>query len=344
MFRADTATGFGVSAQPSGCDQPGSFFLIFVLSLPSEFIANDKPVLVYHEGRIFVPVLEFVPETAYGGFFETDADYTDPVTIELIEAGGWMVRPLISYGYDTQAHDLTTPAPSPPDGRHWLGTDDEGRDVLARLLYGVRISLLFGLVLTVFSTAIGVVVGCVQGYFGGAVDLIGQRFIEIWNGLPALYILIILASLVEPNFWWLMGIMLAFSWSGLVGVVRAEVLRSRAMDYVLAARALGVPTVRIMARHVFPNAMVATLTFVPFITSASITTLTSLDFLGFGLPPGAPSLGELLKQGKENLSAPWLGVTAFGSIALLLGLLVFIGEAVRDAFDPRKANLDGFRG
>jgi microcin C transport system permease protein len=247
-----------------------------------------------------------------------------------------MIKPVIPYNHHTVAWDLPQPAPSPPDAQHWLGTDDQARDVTARLIYGFRISVLFGLVLTVFSSIIGVAAGAIQGYFGGWTDLLFQRFMEIWSGLPVLYLLIILASVVEPNFWWLLGIMLLFSWMSLVGVVRAEFLRARNFDYVRAARALGVSNAIIMLRHMLPNAMVATITFLPFILSGSITTLTALDFVGFGLPPGSASLGELLAQGKANLQAPWLGLTGFFTLAVMLSLLVFIGEAVRDAFDPRK--------
>jgi len=247
-----------------------------------------------------------------------------------------MVWPPVPYSYDTINYNLPVPAPAPPSADNWLGTDDQGRDVVARLIYGFRISVLFGLVLTLFSSLVGIVAGAVQGYFGGLVDLLFQRFIEVWSGLPILYLLIILASVVEPNFWWLLGLMLLFSWMALVGVVRAEFLRVRNFDYVRAARALGVSDTMIMFKHILPNAMVATLTFLPFILNGSITTLTALDFLGFGLPPGAPSLGELLNQGKSNLQAPWLGITAFMVLAVMLSLLIFIGEAVRDAFDPRK--------
>jgi len=244
--------------------------------------------------------------------------------------------PPIPYRYDTVVKDLGVPAPSRPSKRNWLGTDDQARDVMARLIYGFRISVLFGLTLTLFSSLIGVAAGAVQGYFGGLTDLMFQRFMEVWSGLPVLYLLIILASVVEPTFWWLLGLMLLFSWMSLVGVVRAEFLRARNFDYVRAARALGLSPLTIMRRHVLPNAMVATLTFMPFILNGSITTLTSLDFLGFGLPPGSPSLGELLAQGKNNLQAPWLGLTGFLVLATMLSLLIFVGEAVRDAFDPRK--------
>jgi microcin C transport system permease protein len=312
------------------------FLVLFVLTLFAEFVANDRPLLVLYDGAVFVPVIKAYPETAFGGEFETEADYRDPFVAELIEEKGWLLWPPVPYSYDTFIRELPSPAPSPPTGDNWLGTDDAGRDVVARLIYGFRISVLFGLTLTLASSAIGIAAGAVQGYFGGWVDLLFQRFIEVWSGLPVLYLLIILASVVEPNFWWLLGLMLLFSWMGLVGVVRAEFLRARNFEYVRAARALGVGNVTIMFRHLLPNAMVATLTFLPFILNGSITTLTSLDFLGFGLPPGSPSLGELLAQGKANLQAPWLGVSAFMVLAVMLSLLIFIGEAVRDAFDPRK--------
>ena len=311
------------------------FLALFVLTLFAEFIANDRPVLVRYDGAFYVPVLVSYPETTFGGEFPVEADYHDPYVIELIQEKGWIVWPLIPYSYDSVVKDLGRPAPSPPSAKNWLGTDDQARDVTARLIYGFRISVLFGLTLTLFSTAIGVAAG--QGYFGGAVDLFFQRFMEIWSGLPVLYLLIILASVVEPTFWWLLGLMLLFSWMSLVGVVRAEFLRARNFDYVRAARALGLAPHKIIRRHVLPNAMVATLTFMPFVLNGSITTLTSLDFLGFGLPPGSPSLGELLAQGKNNVQSPWLGITGFMVLATMLSLLVFVGEAVRDAFDPRKS-------
>jgi microcin C transport system permease protein len=313
------------------------FLSIFLVTLFAEFIANDKPMLVRYDGAFYMPVLVSYPETTFGGEFPTEADYQDREVAAQIEAKGWMLWPPIRFSYDTIVRDLGRPAPSPPSGRNWLGTDDQGRDVMARLIYGFRISVLFGLVLTLLSTAIGVAAGAVQGYFGGYVDLFFQRFMEIWSGLPVLYLLIILASVVEPTFWWLLGLMLLFSWMSLVGVVRAEFLRARNLDYVRAARALGLAPLTIIRRHVLPNAMVATLTFMPFVLNGSITTLTSLDFLGFGLPPGSPSLGELLAQGKNNLQAPWLGITGFLVLATMLSLLVFVGEAVRDAFDPRKS-------
>ena len=312
------------------------FLVLFVLSMFAELIANDRPLLVRYDGQFYFPVVRFYPETAFGGDFGAEADYTDPYIAGLIEEKGWIVWPPIPYDSNTHIAQLPSPAPSPPTADNWLGTDDQARDVMARVIYGFRISVLFGLALTVLSSIIGVAAGAVQGYFGGRVDLFGQRVIEIWSGLPVLYMLIILASIVQPNFWWLLGLMLVFSWTSLVGVVRAEFLRARNFEYVKAARALGVSNVTIMFRHLLPNAMVATLTFLPFITSGSVVTLTSLDFLGFGLPPGSPSLGELLKQGKDNLQAPWLGITGFIVIAVMLSLLVFIGEALRDAFDPRK--------
>jgi microcin C transport system permease protein len=312
------------------------FLVIFVVTLFAEFVANDKPFLVYFDGSIYAPIFKAYPETTFGGDFETAADYKDPYVQDLIRANGWMVWPLVRYNHQTVAWDLPMPAPSPPSAEHWLGTDDQARDVVARLFYGFRISVLFGLVLTIGSTVIGVTAGAMQGYFGGWTDLLFQRFIEIWSGLPTLYLLIILASIVEPNFWWLLGIMLLFSWMALVDVVRAEFLRARNFDYVRAARALGVSNLKIMFKHILPNAMVATMTFLPFILAGSVTTLTALDFIGFGLPAGSASLGELLAQGKANLQAPWLGLTGFFSIAVMLSLLIFIGEAVRDAFDPRK--------
>lgn len=312
------------------------FCILFVVTLFAELIANDRPLLVRYEGRFFAPFLIAYPETAFGGDFDTEADYRDSLVRENIAAKGWMIEPLIGFGPRTVNRNLKVPAPAPPSAENWLGTDDQARDVVARLVYGFRISVLFGLALTVLSSVIGVVAGAVQGYFGGWTDLALQRVIEVWGGMPVLYLLIILAAFIQPSFWTLLGLMLLFSWMALVGVVRAEFLRARNFDYVRAARALGASDVAIMYRHVLPNAMVATLSFMPFIVSGSVVTLTSLDFIGFGLPPGSPSLGELLNQGKNNLQAPWLGVTAFGVIAIQLSLLVFIGEAVRDAFDPRK--------
>jgi microcin C transport system permease protein len=312
------------------------FLALFCTSLFAELIANDRPLYVSYKGASYFPVLLEYPETVFGGFLESETEYRDPEVREMIEDDGWILWPLIPFRYDTINYGLSVPVPSPPSSENWLGTDDQGRDVAARLIYGLRISVLFGLLLTLLSSIVGVAAGAVQGYFGGLVDLIFQRFIEIWSGLPILYLLIIMASVVEPNFWWLLGLMLLFSWMGLVGVVRAEFLRVRNFDYIRAARALGVGSTVIMFRHILPNAMVATLTFLPFILNGSITTLTALDFLGFGMPPGSPSLGELLNQGKANLEAPWLGIAAFTVLALMLSLLIFIGEAVRDAFDPRR--------
>jgi len=313
------------------------FLILFLVSLFAEFVANDKPFVVVYQGEVYMPIFKAYPETTFGGDFLTEADYRNPFLVELIDAEGWMLWPPIRYHHQTVAWDLPVPAPAPPDHQHWLGTDDQARDVLARAIYGFRISVLFGFTLTLISAVIGVAAGAVQGYFGGWTDLLGQRFIEVWSGLPTLYLLIILASVVEPTFWWLLGLLLLFSWMGFVGVVRAEFLRARNFEYVRAAQALGVSNTVIMFRHLLPNAMVATITFIPFTLAGSVTVLTSLDFLGIGLPPGSASLGELLAQGKANLQAPWLGLTGFFVIGLMLSLLIFVGEAVRDAFDPRKA-------
>ena len=312
------------------------FLFLFLISLFAEFLANDKPIFIQYDGHFFFPILVSYPETIFGGDFETEAEYSDPEVQNLIGKKGWSIWPLIPYSYDTVIWDLPTPAPSPPTTQNWLGTDDQGRDVVARLIYGFRISILFGLLLTLLSSVIGVATGAWQGYFGGWTDLIFQRFIEIWGSMPQLFILIILAGLFVPSFWFLLGILLLFSWMGLVGVVRAEFLRGRNFTYVLAARALGVSNTKIIFKHILPNAMVATITFLPFILSGSITSLTALDFLGLGLPPGSASLGELLNQGKANLQAPWLGISTFLILAVMLSLLIFIGEGVRDAFDPRK--------
>ena len=318
------------------------FLFFFSIALCAEFVANDNPMLVKFDGHYYAPVFVSYPETRFGGEFETETRYRDPYVKKLIEAnrgkgGGWMLWPPIPYAYNTINYNLEQPAPSPPSRENLLGTDDQGRDVLARIIYGFRISVLFGLTLTFFSSIIGIAVGAIQGFFGGLTDLLMQRFTEIWGGMPVLYLLIIMASLVQPNFWWLLILMLLFSWMSLVHVVRAEFLRARNFDYVRAARALGAGNLTIMYKHILPNAMVATLTFLPFVLNHSITTLTALDFLGFGLPPGSPSLGELLNQGKNNLQAPWLGISAFCVLAFMLTLLIFIGEAVRDAFDPRKS-------
>ncbi|MBF86621.1 MAG: ABC transporter permease [Pelagibacterales bacterium] len=312
--------------------------LLLIFTLPAEFIANDKPLLINYEGKIYLPIFKNYAETTFGGDFETNTDYKDPYVVELIENKGWMIWPIIPFNYQTVNYDLEAPAPSPPSADNWLGTDDQARDVLARLIYGFRISIIFGFLLTILSSFIGIVFGALQGYLGGITDLLGQRFIEIWSGMPVLFLLIIISSVITPNFWILLILLLLFSWMTLVGVVRAEFLRARNFDYVKAAKCLGMSDLRIIIKHLLPNAMVATITYLPFILAASVTTLTSLDFLGFGLPPGSASLGELLNQGKNNLQAPWLGITGFISISILLSLLVFIGEAVRDAFDPRKMN------
>jgi len=313
------------------------FLALFGLSLCAELLANDKPLMISYQGNWYFPVIQAIPEETFGGFLPTEADYRDPFISDEIQANGWMIWPPIRFSYNTINYDLQVPSPAPPSAENWLGTDDQGRDVASRVIYGFRISVVFGLTLTFASCIVGVAIGAIQGFYGGKVDLFGQRFIEIWAGLPMLYLLIILSAIVQPNFWWLLGIMLLFSWMGLVDVVRAEFLRARNFEYVKAARALGLDNRRIMFRHILPNAMVATLTFLPFILTGAITGLTSLDFLGFGLPSGSPSLGELIAQGKANLHAPWLGISAFVSLSLMLTLLVFVGEAVRDAFDPRKS-------
>ncbi|MBX5136291.1 ABC transporter permease [Rhizobium lentis] len=335
------------------------FLLLFGLSLFAEFLANDRPIIASYKGEILFPVLIDYPEEKFGGFL-AETDYRSSVIADEINANGWMIWPPIHYSYRSVNSNIPHSAPTPPfwlmtkeercsgypqgvndpgctlGNLNWLGTDDQARDVLARVIYGFRISVLFGLALTICSAIIGVTAGAVQGYFGGLTDLLLQRFIEIWSSMPVLYILLIIAAILPPGFFVLLGIMLLFSWVSFVGVVRAEFLRARNFEYVRAARALGVNNRTIMWRHLLPNAMVATLTFLPFILSGSITTLTSLDFLGFGMPPGSPSLGEMIAQGKTNLQAPWLGLTAFFTMSIMLSLLIFIGEAVRDAFDPRK--------
>ena len=312
------------------------FSLLFFISLFGDFIANDKPLLVKFDNQFYFPIFSNYPETVFGGDFETETDYHDPYVQNLIYEKGDIIWPIIPYSYDTIIRDLDVPAPAPPSKKNWLGTDDLARDVLARLIYGFRISILFGLTLTFFSMILGVTAGSVQGYYGGNIDLFFQRFMEIWAAIPALYVLIILASVVQPNFWWLLIILLLFSWMGYVGVVRAEFLRARNLDYVRAAKALGVSNITIMFRLLLPNATVATVTFLPFNLSASVTVLSGLDFLGFGLPPGSASLGEMVNQGRNNLQAPWLGLTSFFTLAIMLSLLVFVGEAIRDSLDPRK--------
>ena len=335
------------------------FCVLFGLSLFAEGIANDRPIIASYKGEWLFPIAKDYPEEKFGGFYAV-TNFRDPFIREEIAAHVWAIWPPIRYRYSTVNLEQPRPAPSPPafvldraeacnkyplkeadpsciwGNMNWLGTDDQARDVVARVIYGFRISVIFGLILTIFSSIVGVMAGAVQGFFGGWTDLIMQRVIEVWNSIPTLYLLIILAAFLVPSFWLLLGIMLLFSWTALVGVVRAEFLRGRNFEYVRAARALGLSDMRIMFRHLLPNAMVATITFMPFIVSGSVTTLTSLDFLGFGLPPGSPSLGELLAQGKSNLQAPWLGLTAFAVVSVMLSLLVFIGEAARDAFDPRK--------
>jgi microcin C transport system permease protein len=340
------------------------FLTLFLISLFAEFIANDKPIYIHVNGHSYFPAVFTYPDTAFGkpddpNLFGTAADYRDPYLIDMIKNdGGTVVWPPIRFSYSTQVSKPPSPFPSKPTwlltkkdcefaAKHgfakcgdleynWLGTDDGGRDVTARLIYGFRISVLFGLCLTIVSSIIGVAAGAVQGYFGGWTDLLFQRFIEIWTSIPSLYLLLIISSVLVPGFFVLLGILLLFSWVSLVHLVRAEFLRGRNFEYIQAARALGVSNGTIIFRHLLPNAMVATMTFLPFILSSSVMTLTALDFLGFGLPPGSPSLGELLSQGKANVQAPWLGLTGFFSIAIMLSLLIFIGEAVRDAFDPRK--------
>ncbi len=313
------------------------FLLLFGTSLFAEFIANDRPLLIRFDGAFFAPVLRDYSEDAFGPeFLPTEADFSDPVLLKAIEAKGWMLWPPLRYSYATTVKDLPTPSPAPPSWRNPLGTDDQARDVLARVIYGFRLSVLFGFTLTAIASVVGIVAGAVQGYYGGLTDLLFQRFIEIWNGMPELYLLIILGSIVTPGFWVLLIFLLLFRWMNLTGVVRAEFLRSRNLDYVRAAHALGVSDIVIMWRHILPNAMVATLTWLPFILSGSVTLLSTLDFLGFGLPPGSASLGELVAQAKNNLQAPWLGVTAFLVLGGVLTLLIFVGEAVRDAFDPRQ--------
>jgi len=294
---------------------------------------------VKYQGHLYTPIFKAYPETTFGGDFETETAYRDSYVQELIAEQGWILWPPIRYSYDTINYNLPQPAPSPPSRDNLIGTDDQGRDVAARVIYGFRISVLFGLTLTLVSSLIGVTAGAFQGFYGGWLDMIMQRIIEVWSSLPSLYILIIFSAMFVPGFWTLLLILLLFSWVSLVDVVRAEFLRTRNFDYIRAANALGVGSFTIMRRHVLPNAMVATMTLMPFILTGSITALTSLDFLGLGLPPGSASLGELLAQGKNNLQAPWLGISAFISLALMLSLLTFIGEAVRDAFDPRKTNL-----
>ncbi len=317
-----------------------SFWLlmaIFVVSLCADVVANDKPLILVLGDEVYFPFLERVSERELGGFFETEADYHDSYVRDLVEdGGGWMVMAPVPYGVRTRSGGERGPSLQSPSTYHWLGTDSQGRDVLVRLIHGTRISLLFGLVFTLGSGVIGICVGVWQGYYGGYGDLLGQRLIEIWSGIPLFFLLIILSSLTVPSFWWLVGIMTVFGWTALVGLVRAESLRTRNLPYVRAAQALGVGDMRVIFRHVLPNAMVSSLTMLPFLPAGSIAMLASLDFLGFGLPVGTASLGELLKQGKENPQAPWLGIVGFVSMTVLFCLMIFIGEAVRDVYDPRR--------
>lgn len=315
------------------------FIVCFVFSLFAEVIINNKPIMIQYHGELYFPIIKNYPETDFGGEFNTTTNYLDPMINRKIRQDGFIIWPPFRYSYNTLIYNTASTFPTPPSSEHWLGTTDAGFDILANIVYGFRISMFFAILLTLITSIIGIFIGALQGYYGGNVDLFGQRFIEIWSGLPVLFVIILLSSIMPLNFWWLLAITVIFGWMGLVSVVRAEFLRTRNFDYVRAARALGVSDSKIMFKHILPNAMVATLTFLPFILCGSITTLTSLDFLGFGLPLDAPSLGRLLLQGKNNLQAPWLGITAFIVIATLLSLLIFIGEAVRDAFDPNKGGL-----
>ncbi len=312
------------------------FVFLLVLTLFAEVIANDKPVLLKYKGEFYFPIVVNYSETIFGGIFETEADYKDDYISKEIEDSGYAIWPPIRFSYDTINYERKHTHPAPPSKDNWLGTDDRGRDVLARIIYGFRISVLFGLILALASSIIGIIMGALQGYYAGVIDIVCQRFMEIWGSVPTLFVLIIIASVIEPNFWLLLGFVLLFSWMRLVDVVRAEVLKVRNYDYVMAAKSLGVSERKIIFRHILPNSLVATVTYLPFVVSGAVTTLTSLDFLGFGLPPGSPSLGEILSQAKQNLQAPWLGITGFVVISLLLSLLVFTGEAARDALAPNK--------
>lgn len=310
------------------------FLVFFGISLLAPFIANEKPLFIYHNNKAYFPILIDYPESDFGGDFESYTDYLDPYVQEVLLRDSVVITALIPYSYDTIIFDLGTPSPTPPDSKHILGTDDKSRDVAARILYGLRLSIAFGLLLTAFSVLIGVSVGALQGYYGGLVDLFGQRLVEIWNSVPILFVIIIVSNFITPNFWWILGIVLAFSWISLVGVVRAEFLKARNLEYVKAAKALGLSNFTIMLRHILPNAMVATITYIPFIMASSIVMLGSLDFLGFGMPAQSASLGEILAQGKNNLTSPHLGMSVFIVLSVLLSILVFIGEGIRDAFDP----------
>ncbi len=311
------------------------FSAIFIISLGAELIANDKPLLVKYNHAFYLPILKSYPETTFGGVFETEAEYKDPTVQQLIAEKGWAIWPIIPFSYQTPNFELAVPVPSPPSAQNWLGTDDQGRDVLARILYGLRISLLFGFALTLLSAALGILAGAIQGYYGGWIDLIGQRILEVWSGLPMLFMVMVLVSLFTPSIYWLFLIMLLFGWTTLVSMVRAEFLRARNLEYVWAARSIGAGDGRIMFKHILPNVIGSSLSQLPFMLTANITALTALDFLGYGLPPDSASLGELLLQAKNNLNAPWLALSGFFSLAIVLSLLIYMGEAVRDAFDPR---------
>lgn len=312
------------------------FFVILLLSLSANFIANDRPLLMSYKGHLYSPVFAKYSEQEFGGVFETEANYRDPIVQQLIEQQGWMLWPMIRFADQTPNLDLTVSAPAPPSTQNWLGTDDQGRDVLARVLYGLRISILFGFGLTIAGSIIGILVGAIQGYYGGWIDLLGQRLFEVWGGMPQLFMTMILVSFFSPSIYWLFAIMLLFGWMSLVSIVRAEFLRARSLDYVRAARALGLSNFKIIIRHILPNALSSSLSQIPFILTANITALSTLDFLGYGLPPGSASLGELIIQAKNNLDAPWLALAAFFTLAILLSVLVFIGEAARNAFDPKR--------
>ncbi len=311
------------------------FSAIFIISLGAELIANDKPLLVKYDHAFYLPILKSYPETTFGGVFETEAEYKDPAVQQLIAEKGWAIWPIIPFSYQMPNFELAEPVPSPPSVQNWLGTDDQGRDVLARILYGLKISLLFGFALTLLSAALGILAGAIQGYYGGWIDLIGQRILEVWSGLPMLFMVMVLVSLFTPSIYWLFLIMLLFGWTTLVSMVRAEFLRARNLEYVWAARSIGAGDGRIMFKHILPNVIGSSLSQLPFMLTANITALTALDFLGYGLPPDSASLGELLLQAKNNLNAPWLALSGFFSLAIVLSLLIYMGEAVRDAFDPR---------
>ena len=314
------------------------FLFLFISSLFSELIANDKPLLLKYQNDLYFPIFSDYTDKDFGGDFPTPADYKDPYIIKQIEQSGWMLMPIIPFSFNTVDYNLNVPTPSAPSQEHWLGTDDEGRDIVARIFYGFRLSIIFSFLLTVISSIIGIITGAIQGYFGGKTDLIFQRFMEIWETLPQLFIIIIIASIFTPGFWSLLIILIAFSWLNLTGMVRAEFLRTRNMEYVKAAKSMGAGNIRIMFKHILPNAVITTITFVPFLLAEGITALTALDFLGLGLPAEYPSLGDLVRQGKDNLQAPWIGISIFIVLSTLLSLLIFIGEGIRDAFDTRRNN------